>query len=142
MSEKLKGILEEMRDFADGQEKNNYYDLREMGTDSFRAYADRIEAAVVRENRTCKESLQVGNAAKLRLALECILGIVNVYRYEFIVKEVPPIIEAALKSKPRNCDKFLNIKDALRACEDELGSTIAIEFVKWLFAEVKGEAND
>jgi hypothetical protein len=87
MSEKLKDILEEMHDFSNGQEKNNYYDLREMGTDAFRAYADRIEAAYKADlaeaiaakcevcdqvavaksattTATCKKSLPVGSEVK------------------------------------------------------------------------------
>ena len=52
--ETIADILAEMRDFANRQEKNNCYDLREMGTDSLRAYADRIESEVKRkELRNC-----------------------------------------------------------------------------------------
>lgn len=43
-------ILRKMREFADGQEKNKYSVLREMSTDSFRAYAERIEAAANRQH--------------------------------------------------------------------------------------------
>lgn len=63
-------ILREMREFADKQEKNGYYDLREMSTDSLRACANLIEAArkrkvVVAEMETttptCEKSSQVGD---------------------------------------------------------------------------------
>ena len=48
--------------------------------------------------------------------------------------------EAALSAPPRNCDRFINAKDALKAFERETGESMAIEFIKWLFAEAKGEA--
>ena len=48
--------------------------------------------------------------------------------------------EAALSAPPRNCDRFINAKDALKAFERETGESMAIEFIKWLFAETKGEA--
>ena len=38
-------ILREMRRLADEAERGDCYDLRGLGTDSLRAYADRIEAA-------------------------------------------------------------------------------------------------
>lgn len=44
--ETIDDILCNMREFADEQEKNNYYDLRALSTDSFRAYSDLIESAV------------------------------------------------------------------------------------------------
>ena len=44
--ETIADILAEMRDFANGQEKNHCYDLREMATDNLRVLADRIEMAV------------------------------------------------------------------------------------------------
>ena len=62
--ETIADILAEMRDFANRQEKNDCYDLREMGTDSLRAYADRIEVAERRET------------ARLRAALKPVLDIV------------------------------------------------------------------
>lgn len=62
------GILREMRDFADGQEKNNYYDLREMSTDSFRAYADRIEAAVKHKRESAEDVIrEMGGCCSVRV---------------------------------------------------------------------------
>ena len=83
-------IVRKMREFADGQEKNGYYDLRELSTDSFRAYADLIEKAVKNQFRDTTKTMleevavsiletatptrekysQVGNAAAMREALE------------------------------------------------------------------------
>ena len=83
-------ILRKMREFADEQEKNDYYDLRALSTDSFRGYADLIEKAVKHQFRdttktipekvvvakmetttpTCEKSSQVGNTAAMREALE------------------------------------------------------------------------
>lgn len=82
-------ILAYMRECADGTEKHGLYDLRDYGTDYLRALADNIEAAMKREREAgadaaqiCgeigemigseaagKDSLQVGNAAKMREVL-------------------------------------------------------------------------
>ena len=64
--ETIADILAEMRDFANGQEKNHCYDLREMATDNLRVLADRIEMAAKRERGAGEESLQVVNAAVMR----------------------------------------------------------------------------
>lgn len=50
------------------------------------------------------------------------------------------IVDDALSTPTRNCDRFINAKDALKAFERETGESMAIEFIKWLFAEAKGEA--
>ena len=42
-------ILRRMRRLADEAERGDCYDLRGLGTDSLRAYADRIEEAHKRE---------------------------------------------------------------------------------------------
>ena len=99
---------------------------------------------------TCKESSQVGNAAKMREALENIVKVGYPYNFQHeaphisgycydITKAITKCFEA-LSAPPRNCDRFSNVKDALKECEKETGSTVAIEFIKWLFAEAKGEA--
>ena len=47
--ETVDNILREMRRLADEAERGDCYDLRGLGTDSLRAYSDRIEAAHKRE---------------------------------------------------------------------------------------------
>ena len=76
-------------------------------------YADRIEAAHKREREaTCKESLQVGNAAKMREALE---NIKECYENDYLSLDRDPgdvlgnaalLAENALAEPPRNCDLF------------------------------------
>jgi hypothetical protein len=134
--ETIDNILREMRDFADRQEKNGYYDLREMSTDSLRACADLIEAAVknqfrdttktmphlrevtkmeevaVAENATTTptrdKSSRVGNAAKMREALEEISNLADaIYTHNECANEnslaIFSICDAALSDPPRNC---------------------------------------
>ena len=51
--ERIDDILREMRRHADEAERGDCYDLRGLGTDSLRAYADRIEAVMDFEARGC-----------------------------------------------------------------------------------------
>ena len=50
------------------------------------------------------------------------------------------IVDDALSAPPRNCDRFSNANEALEAFEKEKGETM-IEFIRWLFAEAKGETD-
>ena len=50
-------ILRRMRRLADEAERGDCYDLRGLGTDSLRAYADRIEEAHQREVAELRECL-------------------------------------------------------------------------------------
>jgi hypothetical protein len=126
-------ILRKMRKFADEQEKNDYYDLRALSTDSFRAYADLIEAAVKNQFRdttktmpevavienatttpTSKDSLEVGNAAALRKALINVQTLIKVLSQchandlptavKSILRDMAFRISEALATPPRNCD--------------------------------------
>lgn len=161
--ETIADIVSKMRDFADGQEKNNCYDLREMGTDSLRAYADRIEEAAKRERGAGEESLQVVNAAVMRDALvetqsviaKC-MDILNKIpdgcEYDGLVDEVADElcdlreshVKEALSAPPRNCDKYKTLDDARNAffaeyVQDDTCSS-ATAFAIWLFDEAEGEA--
>ena len=49
------------------------------------------------------------------------------------------VAKAALDRKPRNCDRFSNANEALEAFAKEKCETM-IEFIRWLYAEAKGEA--
>jgi hypothetical protein len=144
--------------------------LREMRKDMprvidaiviLRNYADRIEAAHKREQEDAIaatvvaaaksasevyephiQSEPVGNAAKMREALEKVVEIAkrewNAFRETSAMYEMHEICTAALSAPPRNCDRFFNANDALEAFKKEKGETI-IEFIRWIFAEAKGE---
>ena len=90
---------------------------------------------------TREKSSQVGNAAKMREALKQIHDRVNSLDEDCGVDpiEVRDIARTAISAPPRNCDRFINAKDALKAFERETGESMAIEFIKWLFAEAKGD---
>ena len=110
---------------------------------------------MVGREAACKQSVtncnRLGNVAKMREALEkadAVLILISKSAW-FIdanfavtkaVIEAGNAIEASLAELPRNCDRFINAKDALKAFERETGESMAIEFIKWLFAEAKGEA--
>lgn len=60
--------------------------------------------------------------------------------YKSDAMEVINAARTALSSQPRNCDRFSNANEALEAFEKEKGETM-IEFIRWLFAEAKGETD-
>ena len=62
--ERMDDILREMRETADEAERGDCYDLRGLGTDSLRAYADCIEAAWEREIRHPKPDIGQGDCGK------------------------------------------------------------------------------
>lgn len=94
---------------------------------------------------------KVGNAAKMREALEKVIEIAkrewNAFRETSAMFEMHEICTAALAAPARNCDKYLTPKDAILAHLEEVyegekvefGDYEWCEFVKWLFAEAKGE---
>lgn len=98
-----------MRDFADT-------DSQTIGRDVLRRkiqhFADRIKVAVAEmetTTATCKESLQVGNAAKMREALERsttrLKGIADCFpEIRHLMQDQIEENEAALAEPLRNCD--------------------------------------
>lgn len=102
-------------------------------------------APTMGKHPTSKESLEVGDMAQMREALEKLLH--GEYKDRC---EVTQIAHAALSAPPRNCDRCLTPKDAMLAHLEEVyegekvefGDYEWCEFVKWLFAEAKGETND
>jgi hypothetical protein len=101
---------------------------------------------------TCKESLQVGNMAEMRVALNAVIDSCDTMLKmkrdaEFVEKwavSVRNIVGKALKCPPRNCDLLSNAQDALSAIYNDRGYVQnPIEerklTVEWLFAETKGE---
>jgi hypothetical protein len=112
----------------------------------FREFADRIEAAIKREREA------VGNAAKMRDALETISKC-DISKEEDCYT-LYDACEAALSAPPRNCDLYATPKEAGEAfisesCENPCGNcTVSDEChnplihecgINWLFAEAKGE---
>lgn len=103
---------------------------------------------------TCKESSQVGNAAKMREALEAVVKVGYPHNFQ---REAPHIrgycyeittaIEkcfAALSAPPRNCDRFDNADEAKKAIHGQYPLHIRPQderdaVIDWLFAEAKGE---
>lgn len=90
--------------------------------------------------------MEASNVKAMREALNEIRSRLS-YLYERLdgtfdppaLKEVYEIARTALSVPPRNCDRFANANEALEAFAKEKGETL-IEFVRWLFAEVKGGA--
>lgn len=84
--------------------------------------------------------MEASNAKAMREALKQIHDRVNSLDEDCGVDpvEVRDIARAALSAPPRNCDRFSNANEALEAFEKEKGETM-IEFIRWLFAEAKGE---
>jgi hypothetical protein len=116
---------------------------------------------------TCKDSLQVGNAAKTREALEGLMPIVRIYLSK---KPAPEIMtwdkkdvrkggsidkvviikpkeayekaEAALSTPARNCDLYKTESEAYQAYLTAMKNATEktyVYFEPWLFDEVKGE---
>jgi hypothetical protein len=100
-----------------------------------------LEAAVVRENRTSQESRQVGNAAKMRQALEKVVEIAkrewNAFRETSAMYEMHKICTAALAAAPRNCDAFSKA-EVLE--ELDRRSFSKEDTIEWLYEEPEGEA--
>ena len=129
------------------------------------SFADRIEAAHKRElESTVEKSSQVGNAAKMREALEKVRFYLPYFLqymrlhledaeaggyYERILE----VVNAALSAPPRHCDLLSDAQEALAAIhEDRCYVNNPIDerrlTVNWLFAEArlfdeaKGEAHE
>ena len=94
----------------------------------------------------CKLCNRLGNAAKMREACEALMSDIGGYLTDGleviwcgISGETIKKARSALSAPPRNCDRFANANEALKAFEKEKGETL-IEFIRWLFAETKGDA--
>ena len=97
--------------------------------------------------QTVTDCNQLGNAAAMREALKEIrarlvylYGRIDGTFYPPALKQVYEIASTALSAPPRNCDRFSNANDALRAFEnDENAKSSYWGMDGWLFAEAKGE---
>lgn len=145
----INDIVREMRKRFEPYAKSDSNDARYVAYLGYAEFADRIEAAVVRENRTSKEFRQVGNAATMREALEVARRTLKLV-YENAVEFIQPrladeiihaglAIESALAAPPRNCDLYS--KDEVRLAYHLHGDGLMTmqAFAEWLYAEAKGE---
>lgn len=120
----MEEIIKELREVAERCDLDNHYDMNDCAED-VREIAGRLEQ-VVAENATttstCKESLQVGNIAKMREALKYLRDasrefhhlilnskhneICDKYKYPAVAKISDAIANAGvvLAESPRNCD--------------------------------------
>lgn len=97
---------------------------------------------------TCENSSQVGNAAKMREALENSNGLLEelalIGESSESAREQIAENKAALSAPPRNCDLLANAQDALatihndRCCVQNPIDERRLS-VNWLFAEAEGE---
>lgn len=127
-------IVCEMLSIADIAEKKHIYDLRELSSDSLRAYANLIKDAHKKElaeavaakcevcdqvaiaksattTATCKESLQVGNRLAMR---EALLEIADCAKdtSKCDLSYIEYQARQALSTPPRNCDLYETPKEA------------------------------
>jgi hypothetical protein len=167
----IKEIVREMRSVAGNAERIHLYDLRKWGSDSLRAYADLIGEAHKRElaeavaakcevcdqvavaksattTPTCKESLQVGNVAAMREALEELIANIEMRSSTFglnVMVDTKTFLDAkaALAAPPRNCDLYKSEPEAYQAYLTAMKNATRktyVYFEPWLFAKVKGAA--
>ena len=104
------------------------------------------EVAVSENATTTKESLEVGNAAKLREALDDIIELINKWRTDNVMEhwqysQLFDIADAALAAPPRNCDRFKTKEEAATAFANEKKQWIPQQvlwelapWLDWLFA--------
>jgi len=129
--------------------------VREVAQEMLNTSMQEITAEVVygwasRLADACKQSVtdcnQLGNTAKMREALEqakrvlhCAAIVSDILKGEDARKAFNAVT-ATLSAPPRNCDRFSNANDALRAFEnDENAKSSYWGMDGWLFAEAKGE---
>lgn len=109
MKEIIKGIIAEMREFIKnptiGTKTESEVKLEKYLKGCMKDYADRIEVVVAKmetTTSTCKDSLQVGDTAAMREALEKVIEIAkrewNAFRETAAMYEMYKICTAALST--------------------------------------------
>lgn len=146
--ETIADIVAEMRAKTAKSKDEAWYDK-----EKWRKLCQRIEMAWEREAKAIATenavlpavciTKPVGNAAKMREALEmCVV--------EYSSDEEAEVAwfkaKAALAAPPRNLDRFSSREEAfaewfLYNLSKKISSLRWVDFVDWLFAEVKGDAN-
>lgn len=118
--------------------------MQEITAERIHGWATRLGEVVVAKMETttptAKDSLAIGNAAKMREALRKCANYLDVGDAGLSTGEVRAMYEVmqeALSAPARNCDKFTTFADALEAWR-ELDPREAGVFDEWLFAEAKG----
>lgn len=156
-------IVCDMLRVADSAEKKHIYDLRELSSDSLRAYANLIKEAHKKElayavaakcevcdqvavaksattTPTCEDSSQVGNAAKMYEALKTISKC-DISKEEDCYT-LYRVCEAALSAPQRNCDLYKSEPEAYQAYLTAMKNATKktyVYFEPWLFEKAKGE---
>lgn len=144
--ETISDIVDEMRNCTAKSKDEAWYDQS-----SWANLCDRIEAAA-----TCEKSSQVGNAAKMREALERLREWVlldlneNAFiadssgNYMKLIKGTIEIANVALSAPPRNCDRYRNAYEVIgRFVEERNPIQVKLEdVINWLFAEAKGATDE
>ena len=121
--------------------------VREVAAEMLNTSMQEITAEVIngwatRLGATCKESLQVGNAAAMREALRKCANYLDVGDAGLCKGEcdaLREVMQEALSAPPRNCDLYT--KDEVRLAYHLHGDGLMTmqAFSDWLFAEAKGE---
>jgi hypothetical protein len=94
---------------------------------------------------TAKDSLQVGNAAKMREALREVAVILNVCEKTNVsmaatLATIAEVVKAALSAPPRNCDLYTRDEARLAYHLHGDGLMTMQALADWLYAEAKGDA--
>ena len=148
-NETVEKVLSEIYDAYEAWKRS---EVASLPTQYLKEWHDRIEAAAKREREATREkSSQVGNAAKMREALENIAEYARAATchtensiFLGYLYQIEEWAESALAAPPRNCDRFTTLDDARNAffedyVPDETCSS-ANAFAIWLFDEAKGES--
>ena len=126
--------------------------MQEITADRINGWATRLAAAC---EQTVTDCNQLGNAAKLREALERLheRALMDLYENAFVadtsrnykefIKRTIKIAESVLSAPPRNCDRFATFDDARNTffadyMLDETRSS-ASAFAIWIFDKAKGD---
>ena len=156
--ETIQDIVTEMREFAD---KDSQTIGRDVLRRTIQHFADRIKVAVAEMETTtptCQKSLQVGNAAKTREALEGLIANIEMRSSTFglnVMVDTKTFLDAkaALSAPARNCDLYTEeqlCEIVTTEAQSELSENtpqgirdivdiVAKGVIKSLFAEAKGE---
>ena len=161
MKEIIKGIIAEMREFIKnptiGTKTECEVKLEKYLKGCMKDYADRIEVVVAKmetTTSTCKDSLQVGNAAAWFKALQEIQLVCwkagGAIRYDVACGIIKATSRAALSAPPRNCDLFggdpkklhelwWEWSGDLKNCNAD--GTVKLTYGEWLLVRAKGGAH-
>ena len=142
--ETISEIITDMREFADA-------DSQSIGRDVLRRriqhFADSIEQAVTNCNqfkmRSALEYLRDASREFCHLILNSKYNeVYDKYKHPEVAKISDAIVNAniALAASPRNCDLYETENETLKAFHATYPISTYYLYVKWLFAEAKGDA--